>query len=180
MDRPAPPARSHKQPEASPALELSYCRGPLLADYGRSGLGFLLCAPPLVLADMLPWVRVALAAMTVLFLYFGWQTWRRQRTIVRVCSTAIELVGGQQARLAWSELGRLRLRFFGSRREGRGGWMELQLEGDGGQQIAVLSSLERFDAVVDQAEQAASAKRLPLDAATEANLACLLGRSPSA
>lgn len=173
-----PPITEKHRPSWAPAAraaELRYRRREMLADYMRAGFGLVICAPALLLIDMLPMVRVGLGFMTLLFALFAWQTWRRQRATVLFSLDGVALAGRPESAVAWDSLSTLRLRFYGSRREGSGGWMELEVASDGGS-LKVTSALERFSDVVDAAEHAASRRGLELDPTTAANLAALLGR----
>ena len=87
--------------------------------------------------------------------------------------SSVALVDRAQRRLTWDQLERLRLRWFGSRRQGKG-WLELELAG-GGQRLVLSSALEGFDRVVAAAVAAARANDVALEPATSANIEALLG-----
>jgi hypothetical protein len=167
----------HPQPAASEdAVELTYRGMPILTDYLRASAGLLLAAGPLVAVDP-PWaVRLGLVALALLFAAFLFQTWERQHARVRLSSAGVALLGRTERRIAWPALDGLRLRWFGPRRQNGGGWLELELRG-AGQRIVVTSALNRFDDLVAEAAQAAQAAQVPLDPATQANLAAFLGRA---
>jgi hypothetical protein len=157
-------------------VELAYRTAPLVADYFRAGAGLLLAAAPLAATEPAWPVRLGLVALIALFLVFLAQTWQRQRSRVRLAPGGISLVGPAEQRLAWRELDALRLRWFGSRRQGKG-WMELELRGGGGQRLVLTSALQRFDDVVAESVQAARDNGLPLEPSTRANVEALLGRA---
>ena len=160
---------------ASRAVELTYRRIPMLADYCRGWAGLILAAFPLVtLAPAWP-VKLGLLGLMLLFLVFLIQTWRRQRSRVLLAPGGLSVAGDDQRRLAWRDLDGLRLRWFGSRNRGRG-WLELELRG-GGQRLVLTSALDQFDEVVAQAVQAANDRGLPLEPSTRANVAALLKRA---
>jgi hypothetical protein len=163
------------QAAAPGALDLAYRTAPLVADYARAGAGLALAGVPLVAADPAWPVRLGLLALVALFLVFLAQTRQRQRSRVRLSAGGLALVAGAERRLAWRDLAALRLRWFGSRRLGKG-WLELELRG-GGEHLVVTSALERFDAVVAAAVRAARDNGLPLEPSTRANLEALLGRA---
>ncbi len=160
---------------AADTVVLAYRTGPLLADYCRAGTGLTLAAVPLVaMAPVWP-IAIGLVALIALFMTFLLQTWRRQHTRVSMAAGAITLTDHAERRLAWKELDALRLRWFGSRRQGRG-WLELELHG-AGQRLVLTSALDGFEGVVAAAGHAARANGVALDPATQANLTDVLGRA---
>jgi hypothetical protein len=161
---------------AEGAIELAYRYGPLLADYGRAGAGLALAGIPLVALDPAWPVRLGLLALAALFAVFLAQTWQRQHSRLRLSPEGVTLLARDERHVDWRELDGLRLRWFGSRRPGSAGWLELELRG-GGQRVVVTSALERFEDVVTEAVNAAESKGLPLEPATQANVAALLGRA---
>ncbi|MFL5333777.1 MAG: hypothetical protein ACJ8H8_11490 [Geminicoccaceae bacterium] len=156
-------------------IALGYRTLPLLADYLRGWAGLALAALPLV--TMRPsWpVSLGLACLIGLFAIFLVQTWRRQHSTVILAPSGLAVVQQAERRLAWQELDGLRLRWFGSRSSGKG-WLELELRGRG-VKLVVTSALDRFDAVVADAVQAANGRGLALEPATRANVEALLGRA---
>lgn len=156
-------------------VTLAYRKAPLVADYFRAGSGLALATVPLVAMEPAWPIAIGLVALIALFMVFLVQTWRRQHARVSLAPGGISLVDGTERRLAWQELDALRLRWFGSRRQGRG-WLELELHG-GGQRLVLTSALEGFDGVVAEAVHAAQANEVQLEPATQANVADLLGRA---
>jgi len=141
------------------------------SDYARAAVGLGCTGTPLLLAE-LPGVAVGiLGLLTGLFGLFGLQAGLRQRTRIEMSERGIsaEPLG---TRIDWSDIRTLRLAHFSVRRDGREGWMELKLRGEGGT-VRVDSRLEGFVEVVARAALAAYAARLSLDAATRSNLAVL-------
>jgi hypothetical protein len=168
--------RADAHPDAAAGeVVLAYRRAPLMADYFRAGAGLALSAVPL--ATMAPiWpVAIGLASLVGLFGLFLAQTWRRQHSRVRLARGGVALVNGAARSLAWDELDAMRLRWFGSRRQGQG-WLELELHG-AGQRLVLTSALDGFDTVVADAFHAARANNVPLESATRANVAALLGQA---
>ena len=155
-------------------VELAYRTAPLVADYLRAGAGIALTVTPLVLMEPAWPVIIGLIALLVMFAGFLVQTWHRQHTRVLLAPSGVALDGRAEQRLAWSELEGLRLRWFGSRRQGRG-WLELELSGNG-RRLVISSALHQFEAVVAAAFKAARAKGIVLDSPTLANINALLNR----
>jgi hypothetical protein len=163
------------QAAAASGVDLVYRTVPRIADYLRACAGLALAGVPLVVADPAWPVWLGLLALVVLFLVFLAQTWQRQRSRVRLSTSGVALLAGAERRLAWRDLDALRLRWFGSRRQGRG-WLELELRG-GGERLVMTSALERFDTVVAEAVHAARDNGLSLEPSTRANVEALLGRA---
>jgi hypothetical protein len=172
----SPLERAGAHPDAAGAtVVLAYRKAPLLADYLRAGAGLGLASLPLVAMQPAWPIAIGLVALVALFIVFLAQTWRRQRARVTLAPDGIALVDGTERHLAWQELDGLRLRWFGSRRQGRG-WLELELHG-AGQRLVLTSALDGFDSVVAEAVHAAHANDVPLEPATHANVAALLARA---
>jgi hypothetical protein len=163
-------------PDVAPGgVELAYRTVPLLADYLRGWAGLALAALPLVTMEPAWPVVIGLLAMIGLFVTFLVQTWRRQHSRVILAPAGVALVRQAEQRVAWQDLDGLRLRWFGSRRHGKG-WLELELCGRG-VKLVMTSALDRFDDVVADAVQAADDRRLALEPATRANVEVLLGHA---
>lgn len=168
------------RPETHPGaerarVELSYRSLPLLADYLRGWAGLGLAALPLITMTPTWPVSLGLIALIGLFTGFLAQTWRRHHSRIVLVPTGLSVIGDGRRRLAWSDLDGLRLRWFGSRGQGRG-WLELELRA-GGVRLVMTSALDRFDDVVAEAVQAANDRGLPLEPATRANVEALLNRA---
>lgn len=156
-------------------VELGYRRMPMLADYFRGGTGLGLSGLPLVTMQPSWPIGLALLALAGLFAGFLRQTWRRQHSRLRLAASGVALIGNDGRQVAWRELDGVRLRWFGTRRQGHG-WLELELRGSGSR-LVVTSALDRFDQVVADAVQAANDRGLRLEPATRANIEALLGRA---
>lgn len=161
------PARGISQDD----VELSYRPYPILADLGRAGAGLALTIAPLFLLAP-PWpVAAGLVGLAALFAVFLHQTWQRSRTRILLRLDGIELTGASARFLAWDDLDRLRLRWFGRHRPGAG-WLDLELRG-GGSRFSVTSSLEGFELVLQRALAAAERNGVAIEPLTRANLAAL-------
>jgi hypothetical protein len=172
--RPAAPS-GVREPATAGEVELVYRRLPMVADYCRGWAGLGLTALPLFTMQPTWPVALGLSGLVGLFMGFLIQTWRRHRARVLLAPSGIALIQGRERQMAWRDLEGLRLRWFGSRRQGRG-WLELEHRG-GGTRIVMTSALDRFDDVVAEAVQAANDRGLPLEPATRANVEALLGRA---
>jgi hypothetical protein len=151
----------------------------LYGDYLRAAVGLVLTVGPLLLLDLAYGVALLLAALGLLFAWFGARTVVRHLTRVELSGNAIALRGPSARRVAWADLERMKLAYYAPRRAHDQGWLQLTLRSTDGGTIQLDSTLAGFDQVLDQASRAARAKALTLDAATHANLAAL-GLDPAA
>lgn len=160
-------------------VELRYAARSIWADLARGIGGLTLSLAPLALASP-PWpVFLGLFGLAALFAAFLLQTWRRGESAVRLSEGGIVLLSGTGSRgLAWRDLERVRLRWFGPRRAGAG-WLDLELCG-GGERLTVTSGLAGFEQVLGQAVAAAERNGVELEAVSRANLAeVLAARGPA-
>jgi hypothetical protein len=145
----------------------------LLPDYLRVAFGLAVTAGPLVALDLARVVALLLAGLALLFLWFGVRTTLRQFSWVELSAAEIALCGPIRRRLPWQEIRRVQLAYYAPRRARQDGWLQLTLRGPSGPAIRVDSTLDGFDAVLRRATGAAARNELPLDPATQANLAAL-------
>jgi hypothetical protein len=150
---------------------LRYPIATLYADYLRAGLGLALTAGPLLLLDLADGIALVLGALALLFAWFGVRTVLRQLSRVELSGNAIALHGPLSRRVAWADLERMKLAYYAPRRSRDQGWLQLTLRSTDGGAIQLDSTLAGFDQVLGAASRAARAKALPLDPATQANLA---------
>jgi hypothetical protein len=145
----------------------------LYSDYLRAAVGLVLSAGPLLLLDLAHGVALLLTALGLLFVWFGARTVLRQLSRVELSGNAVALRGPVTRRVAWTDLEHMKLAYYAPRRAHGEGWLQLTLRSTDGGAIRLDSTLSGFDQVLDHAARAARAKRLPLDVATQANLAAL-------
>ena len=77
-----------------------------------------------------------------------------------------------QTSIWWSKLDRMKVSYYSTSRDGRGGWMQLELRA-GWSSLRVDSRVEGFSELVVAAAKAAEMRCLSLDPATSANLQAL-------
>lgn len=170
-----------------------YPIGTLSSDYMRVAVGLALTLGPLLLLELAAPVAWLLAALAILFVWFGLRTGLRQLSAVELSPQGIAIRGPFGRRLAWDELARMKLAYYaprgwggtrprdrhherGERHESdpsRRGWLQLTLQGTRGRPIRVESTLEGFDQLLRPAMAAAARKQLELDPTTTANLSAL-------
>jgi hypothetical protein len=153
-------------------LTYRYPREALVPDYLRSMAGLAVTGLPL------PWLADSPVSFTILggialaFAGFGVATFARQGTVVMLDGEGLRTAGLNAVDLRWDELDSLELRYFSTRRDKEGGWMQLTLRG-GGRRVRLDSHLDGFEDVARRAASAAQRRALELSPTTQANLASL-------
>lgn len=146
----------------------------LTGDYIRAvsgmlvGFGVLLSVPPS------PAIVAVFGSVAGLCSFFGYRTVQRHMTRVAVTDSEICNADFGTRVMAWGELERLKLRYYGTRRQtdGKGGFMQLTLQGAGAK-ITYESSLESFNYVTWRAVKAARENGVSVDPTSAGNLLTL-------
>jgi hypothetical protein len=150
----------------------------LLPDYLRGGAGLVVGAGGWLLAPGMLHIIVIFGGLTVLFLLFTMRTVARQYTRIEMTDDAITSGGTRRLTLHWSDLDRVRLRYYSTRRNRSGGWMTLKMA-RGRTAISVDSNIDGFDAIAARAARAVVEHRAAADDITIANLAALGLQTPA-
>ncbi|MSO74722.1 MAG: hypothetical protein EXQ99_06195 [Alphaproteobacteria bacterium] len=137
----------------------------LIGDYGRAGVGLFFTIGPLAVTAPLPAVTGILAALGALFLVYGGRTVIRHYTVIRLSAKGMEASGLLGARLAWDEVRGLSLRYFSTRRDRTGGWMQLKLRGKR-RSVRIDSTIDDFDIILERAARAVRARGVGFDSST--------------
>lgn len=153
------------------AMTYRYPWQAMVPDYARAVIGTTCTAAPLALMELPVAVAGVLAFLAAIFALFGVQAALRHATRILVSPRDIRALP-LGPRLDWERLTRLKLAYFSVRRDGRRGWMELKLRGDG-RTLRIDSRLDGFAEIVDRAARAAGEASLALEPATLSNLANL-------
>ena len=156
-----------------------YERGAIVWDMARGGLGLLFTGLPLVITPLTTTMTVIFAALATLFGVYVIRTWMRAAQAIEVDAQGIRRTGPMGIAIAWDELETMGLRYFSTRRDKAGGWMELKVSGGGGN-LAVESSIDDFETVVRHCMLVAQRNGLELTEATLDNLRALglMGPAP--
>ncbi|MSP82242.1 MAG: hypothetical protein EXQ94_04735 [Alphaproteobacteria bacterium] len=154
------------------AQALRYSWRTLGPDYARAGAGFALTGGPLILVPAAPVVVAVLAAMAALFILFAARTAIRHGTRLILSETALRTEGPFARSLPWASLRGMKLAYYATRRDRKGGWMQLRLRGYHGS-LTVDSGIDRFPDIVRMAYGAARCNGLRLGGATIANVAAM-------
>ena len=149
-----------------------YERGAIVGDFLRGGFGLLLTAGPLLFAPMVTWLAVVFGGFAALFGVYLFRTWLRGASVIELDESGIRSTGPFGRAIGWDALDGLDLRYFATRRDKEGGWMQIRLQGSG-VRIAAESSLDGFETVVERAAAAAERNRLALSDVTRENLRAL-------
>jgi hypothetical protein len=150
--------------------EHRYPNRALIGAYGRAAVGLVLTVVPLAAVPVDLAALVVLSALAAVFAAYGGHTLLRHATRIVVDDERIRAVGPIGAVVAWSDLTDLRLKYYSTRRDGRNGWQQLDLEGPG-RTLTIESSLAGFGEIVARAVRAAERRGLELSPATRSNLA---------
>lgn len=149
-----------------------YDRGAIVGDYARGGFGFVITGLPLVATPMAGWVSVVFGGLAALFGIYVIRTWIRASTAIEVDAAGIRAVGPRPKEIAWDDLGALEMRYFSTRRDKEGGWMQLTLRGDG-RAMSIESSLDDFDEVARRCALVARRNQLEVSEPTRDNFRAL-------
>ncbi len=149
----------------------------LRADYLRAGVGLALTGAPMFAIQAGATAFAVLGILAAIFLALGLRTGLRQASRFESDDAEVRRTGPvlplyPPRRVAWDGIERLRLRFFSTRRDRTGGWMQLTV-GDGAGALGFDSSLDGFESIARRAAAAAGRNGLPLNDATRVNLAAL-------
>ena len=156
-----------------------YERGAIFWDMARGGLGLVVTGLPLVLTPMATTMTVIFGALATLFGVYVIRTWLRTAQAIEVDAEGIRRTGPLGIDIPWDDLESMGLRYFSTRRDKNGGWMELKLTGNG-KKLPVESSIDDFEGLVRHCMLVARRNNLELTEATLDNLRALglLGPAP--
>lgn len=150
----------------------TYPAAALAADYTRAAAGFGLTSLFVVVADLSTLMMYILLPLALLFLVYGLRTALRQQVRVTVDGNGIAVSGLFGVNIPWSELRAVNLRYFSTKRDKSGGWMELRLTGHGGK-IRLESTLSDFDTLVRKVAAKARDAGIAMSPASRANMAAM-------
>ena len=144
----------------------------VLADYLRAGIGLVLSAVPFVYGPMHPVMTGVLGGLFLLFSIYALRTVLRHLTRVEIDEKRIISRGPRPGELSWSDLSKVRLAYYSTRRDGTNGWLQLNLSG-GRARLNIDSNLDGFEEVASRTAAAVAANELRLDSASAKNFATL-------
>lgn len=141
------------------------------ADYLRGGFGFVVTAFPVAFAPMLGTFQIIFGIIALVFAGFILKTWQRAQTRIEVVPEGVRALGPFGKAIPWPDLAVMELRYYSTQKDRKKGWMQLILKGRDGAKIAVESTLDGFDTVLEHAAAAAGRNGLALTQTTTDNLA---------
>jgi hypothetical protein len=154
-----------------------YPASAMIGDYLRAAAGLVPTGAIFATTPVAPVPATVLGGFAIVFGIFGLRTALRHKTSIEMTETEIRAHGLVERTIAWSELDRLRLAYFSTRRDRKSGWMQLELAG-GGAKLSLDSRIAGFGEVVRRAADAACERQLRVSEATAANLEALGVRVP--
>lgn len=150
----------------------TYPTSAMIGDYLRSAVGLVPSAAMLASLPLGAVGATVLGVLAALFAVFGVRTALRHGVRVEMTESGLRASGVLRASIPWGELDEMKLAYYSTRRDRRGGWMQLKLR-SGGSTLRLDSRITGFGELVERSARAAETGRLPLDAATFANLQAL-------
>lgn len=157
---------------AAAATRHVYPTSAMVGDYLRSAAGLVPALLLVVLVRVGDAVLIAAAGFAAIFAIFGVRAVLRHRTRLEMTETGLRAHGVRHQAVAWSDLDRMKLAYYSTRRDRQNGWMQLQLSA-GRVRLDLDSRIAGFDRLVRRAAEAAAARGLALSDATIANLRSL-------
>ena len=144
----------------------------MLGDYIRTAAGLVpiaavLAAVPLGVAGV-----IVTSGLAALFAVFGIRTALRHGTRLEITRSALRASGLVRATVPWSELDRMNLAYYSTRRDGRAGWMQLELRSRRAR-LRIDSRIDGFVELVRASARAAETRGLSFNAPTSVNLEAL-------
>jgi hypothetical protein len=150
----------------------TYSASAMAGDYLRSAAGLVPSGALLVFGSVGTAAAVVLGGFAVLFGVFGARTLLRHATRIEMTAQGVRAIGPRPQTILWSDLDRLRLAYYSTRRDRKSGWMQLEL-GAGHTRLRLDSRIEGFEELVRRAALAAMARGVALTEATAGNLEAL-------
>lgn len=141
-------------------------------DYLRAAVGLFPTIAVLAIVPVGIVGGIMVGGFAALFAIFGIRTALRHCTSIEVTEAALQSSGLLQTSIWWNKLDRMKLSYYSTRRDGRGGWMQLKLRA-GWSTLLIDSRVEGFSDLVIASAKAAELRCLSLDPATSVNLQAL-------
>ncbi len=150
----------------------SYPTSAMIGDYLRAAAGLVPAGAVFAAAPVGTVAATVLGGFAAIFAIFGLRTVLRHGTRLEMTDTELRADGMWRRTILWSELDRMKLAYYSTRRDRKSGWMQLEL-GAGGARVHLDSRIVGFDRLVRRAAEVAAWRGLALSDATLANLEAL-------
>jgi hypothetical protein len=144
----------------------------LLGDYARAAVGLVPMAAILTTMSVGMVAATVLGGFAALFAAFAIRTALRHGTQIEATEAALTASGLRRVSISWSELNRMKLAYYSTRRDRRDGWLQLELRA-GPSTLRLDSRIEGFADLVQASVRAAETRGLLLSPATSTNLQAL-------
>lgn len=147
----------------------------LKADGLRAAGGLAVTLGPLALVgfDAHPLVAVPLLAGAGLFCWLGLRTLGRQQAQYSLRSDGLAFqTNFVAAILRWDQITGVKLRYYSTKKDKSGGWMQLTIQAGRGRH-SIESQLTGFDAIAARVAELVLERELPVDATTKENFLSL-------
>jgi hypothetical protein len=144
----------------------------LLGDYARAAVGLVPMAAILTTVPVGMVAATVLGGFAALFAAFAIRTALRHGTQIEATEAALTASGLRRVSISWSELDRMKLAYYSTRRDRRDGWLQLELRA-GPSTLRLDSRIEGFADLVQASVRAAETRGLLLSPATSTNLQAL-------
>ena len=144
----------------------------MLGDYARAAAGLLPIVAIVAIAPVGAVEATVLGGFAALFAVFGIRTALRHGSRLELTGGVLRASGLVRTSISLRELDRLKLAYYSTRRDGREGWMQLELR-SGSSTLRLDSRVEGFTKLVEASARAAETRGLSLNTATLANLQAL-------
>ena len=149
-----------------------YPTSALLGDYARAAAGFFPTVAILTTASVGAIAGTVLGGFAALFAVYGIRTALRHGTRIEATETALSTSGLRRISIPWSELDRLKLAYYSTRRDRRDGWLQLELRA-GSSTLRLDSRIKGFTDLVRASARVAESRGLAISPATATNLQAL-------
>ena len=150
----------------------AYPTSAMLGDYFRAAVGFVSATAILATVPVDGVAAAVLVGFAALFAAFGVRTALRHGTRIEAAEGAVRAAGLCRSTILWSELDRMKLAYYSTRRDGRGGWMQLELR-SGSSTLRADSRIAGFPELVRASAKAAEIRDVALSETTLLNLQAL-------
>lgn len=168
---------SEADEEAAGITRHVYPAAAMVGDYLRSAAGLVPTGVVFATEPVSTVAATVLGGFAAIFGVFGLRTVLRHATSLEMTDTELRAQGAWRCTISWAELDRMKLNYYSTRRDRRGGWMQLEL-GAGGARVRLDSRIAGFNQLVSRAAEVAATRGLELNEATLANLEALGIRLP--
>mgnify|MGYP003626696624 FL=1 len=145
----------------------------LIGDYIRGAIGVVICATPIVLTGSMPVAGWILGVLVLLFAGFIIRTALRHYTRVAMDDLGLTSSGIIRKQIAWTDVSKVKMRYYSTKRDRTEGWMQLKITGQRGRTIEMDSILTDFQSIISKLGTAAVQAGAIMDETTRANFALM-------